>query len=54
LDHPAEAALPAMKLVLSRLDDAVILAGIQKVRLGLSRDGHVTTSMSFWGSVSTE
>jgi NitT/TauT family transport system substrate-binding protein len=42
LDHPAEAALPAMKPVLSGLDDAVILAGIQKVRLGIPRDGRVT------------
>ena len=42
LDHPAEEALPAMKPVLSRLDDAVILAGIQKVRLGIPRDGRVT------------
>ena len=42
LDHPAEAALPAMKPVLGRLDDAVILAGIQKVRLGIPRDGRVT------------
>jgi NitT/TauT family transport system substrate-binding protein len=42
LDHPAEGALPAMKPVLSGLDDAVILAGIQKVRLGIPRDGRVT------------
>jgi ABC-type nitrate/sulfonate/bicarbonate transport system substrate-binding protein len=42
LDHPAEAALPAMKPVLGRIDDAVILAGIQKVRLGIPRDGRVT------------
>jgi ABC-type nitrate/sulfonate/bicarbonate transport system substrate-binding protein len=42
LEHPAEAALPAMKPVLSRIDDAVILAGIQKVRLGIPRDGRVT------------
>lgn len=42
LDHPAEEALPAMKTVLGRLDDAVILAGIQKVRLGIPRDGRIT------------
>ena len=42
LDHPAEEAVPAMKAVLSRLDDAVILAGIQKVRLGIPRDGRIT------------
>ncbi|MGH6689868.1 MAG: ABC transporter substrate-binding protein [Gammaproteobacteria bacterium] len=42
LDHPAEQALPAMKPALSRLDDAVILEGIQKVRLGIPRDGRIT------------
>ena len=42
LDHSAEEALPAMKPVLSRLDDAVILAGIEKVRLGIPRDGRIT------------
>jgi NitT/TauT family transport system substrate-binding protein len=42
LDHPAEQAVPAMKPVLSGLDDAIILAGIQKVRLGIPRDGRVT------------
>jgi NitT/TauT family transport system substrate-binding protein len=42
LDHPAEEALPGMKPVLSGLDDAVILAGIQKVRLGIPRDGRIT------------
>jgi ABC-type nitrate/sulfonate/bicarbonate transport system substrate-binding protein len=42
LDHPAEQALPAMKPVLSGLDDSVILAGIQKVRLGIPRDGRIT------------
>jgi len=31
-----------MKPVLGRLDDAVILAGIQKVRLGIPRDGRIT------------
>jgi ABC-type nitrate/sulfonate/bicarbonate transport system substrate-binding protein len=42
LDHPAEQALPVMRPVLSRLDDAVILAGLQKTRLGIPRDGRVT------------
>lgn len=42
LDHPVEQALPAMKPALSRLDDAVILEGMQKVRLGLARDGRIT------------
>jgi ABC-type nitrate/sulfonate/bicarbonate transport system substrate-binding protein len=42
LDHPADAALPAMKPVLGRIDDAVIVSGIQKVRLGIPRDGRVT------------
>jgi ABC-type nitrate/sulfonate/bicarbonate transport system substrate-binding protein len=42
LDHPAERGLPSMKPVLSGLDDAVILAGLQKVRLGIPRDGRIT------------
>ena len=42
LDHPAEEALPAMRPVLGRVDDAVILSGIQKVRLGIPRDGRIT------------
>jgi ABC-type nitrate/sulfonate/bicarbonate transport system substrate-binding protein len=42
LDHPAEQAVPVMKPVLNRLDDAVILAGLQKTRLGIPRDGRVT------------
>ena len=42
LDHPVEQALPFMKPVLSGLDDSIILAGIQKVRLGIPRDGRVT------------
>jgi NitT/TauT family transport system substrate-binding protein len=42
LEHPVEQALPFMKPVLERLDDAVILAGLQKVRLGIPRDGRVT------------
>lgn len=42
LDHSAEEALPAMKHVFNRMDDGVILAGIQKVRLGIPRDGRIT------------
>lgn len=42
LDHSAEEALPVMKPVLSGLDDAVIVAGLQKVRLGIPRDGRIT------------
>ncbi len=42
LDHPAEDALPAMRPVLGRVDDSVILSGIQKVRLGIPRNGRIT------------
>jgi hypothetical protein len=42
LDHPAEQAVPFMKPSLGRLDEAVILAGLQKTRLGIPRDGRVT------------
>ena len=42
LDHPAEQALPVMRPILSRLDDAVILAGLEKTRLGIPRDGRIT------------
>jgi NitT/TauT family transport system substrate-binding protein len=42
LEHPAEQALPFMKPVLERLDDAVILAGLEKTRLGIPRDGRIT------------
>jgi sulfonate transport system substrate-binding protein len=42
LDHPAEQALPYMKPALGRHDDAVILLGLQKTRLGIPRDGRVT------------
>ena len=42
LDHSAEEALPAIKHVFNRMDDGVILAGIQKVRLGIPRDGRIT------------
>ena len=31
-----------MRPVLGRVDDAVILSGIQKVRLGIPRDGRIT------------
>jgi len=42
LDHPAEQAVPSMKPALARLDDALILAGLQKTRLGIPRDGRIT------------
>jgi sulfonate transport system substrate-binding protein len=42
LDHPVEQALPFMKPVLDRLDDVVILAGLQKTKLGIPRDGRIT------------
>jgi NitT/TauT family transport system substrate-binding protein len=42
LDHPAEQAVPFMKPSPGRLDEAVILAGLQKTRLGIPRDGRVT------------
>lgn len=42
LDHPAEQAVPFMKPALARLDDSLILAGLQKTRLGIPRDGRVT------------
>lgn len=42
LDHPAPEAVPLIKPFLGRLNEAVILAGIQKVRLGIPRDGRVT------------
>jgi len=42
LDHSAAEALPSMKPVFNRMDDGVILAGIQKVRLGIPRDGRIT------------
>jgi NitT/TauT family transport system substrate-binding protein len=44
LDHPAEQAVPFMKPVLGRLDESVILAGLQKTRLGIPRDGRITES----------
>jgi len=42
LDHPAEQAVPIMKPVLGRLDETIILVGLQKTRLGIPRDGRVT------------
>jgi sulfonate transport system substrate-binding protein len=42
LDHPVEQGLPYMKAALGRHDDAVILLGLQKTRLGIPRDGRVT------------
>ena len=42
LDHTAEEAVPFVKPALARLDDAVILAGLKKTRLGLPRDGRIT------------
>jgi NitT/TauT family transport system substrate-binding protein len=42
LDHPAEQATSFMKPVLGRHDDATILMGLQKTRLGIPRDGRVT------------
>jgi ABC-type nitrate/sulfonate/bicarbonate transport system substrate-binding protein len=42
LDHPAEEAVPLVRPALARLDDAVILAGLKKTRLGLPRDGRIT------------
>jgi ABC-type nitrate/sulfonate/bicarbonate transport system substrate-binding protein len=42
LDHAAEQAMPIVKPALARLDDAVILAGLKKTRLGIPRDGRIT------------
>ncbi len=42
LDHPVEQALPFMKPALGRLEDGLILAGLQKTRLGIPRDGRIT------------
>jgi len=42
LDHPAEQAVRFMKPALGRHDDTVILAGLQKTRLGIPRDGRIT------------
>ncbi len=42
LDHPAEQGVVHMKPFLGRLDDKIIQAGLQKVLLGIPRDGRVT------------
>ena len=42
LEHPVEVGLPFMKSALGRHDDAAILLGLQKTRLGIPRDGRVT------------
>ena len=54
LDHPAEQALRFMKPVLSGLDDPIILAGVQKVRLGIPRDGRITDESLEKGSGYTD
>jgi NitT/TauT family transport system substrate-binding protein len=42
LDHPAEQAVPAMRPFLGRLDDAILLDGLKKTKLGIPRDGRIT------------
>jgi NitT/TauT family transport system substrate-binding protein len=42
LDHPSEQAVSVMKPVLNRVENSVILAGLQKTRLGIPRDGRIT------------
>lgn len=42
LDHPSEDAVAVMRPVLNRVDDSLILAGLQKTRLGIPRDGRIT------------
>jgi sulfonate transport system substrate-binding protein len=42
LDHPAEDGVASMKPFLGRLDDAVILAGLRKTRLGIPRDPRIS------------
>ena len=42
LDHPVEQALPFIKPALGRLEDGLILTGLQKTRLGIPRDGRIT------------
>jgi NitT/TauT family transport system substrate-binding protein len=42
LDNPAERAVASMRPALGRLDDSLILIGLQKTRLGIPRDGRVT------------
>jgi sulfonate transport system substrate-binding protein len=42
LDQPAEAGVPSMKPFLGRLDDKVILEGLQKTRLGIPRTPRIS------------
>lgn len=42
LDNPAEAGVASMKQFLGRLDDKVILDGLQKTRLGIPRTPRIT------------
>src|SRR5262245_6509265 len=42
LDHPAEQAVPFIKPALGQLDATLILAGLQKTRLGIPRDGRIS------------
>lgn len=42
LDQPAEAGVASMKPFLGRLDDKVILEGLQKTRLGIPRTPHIS------------
>jgi len=42
LDHPAEEAVASMKVFLGRLDDKVILEGLQKTRLGIPRTPRIS------------
>lgn len=45
-EHPAEEAVASMKPFLGRLDEAIILSGLKKVRLGIPRDGRITERAS--------
>ena len=42
LDNPAEAGVASMKPFLGRLEDAVLLEGLKKTRLGIPRDGRIS------------
>ena len=42
LDHPSEEAVAMMRPVLSRIEPSLILAGLQKTRLSIPRDGRIT------------
>jgi ABC-type nitrate/sulfonate/bicarbonate transport system substrate-binding protein len=42
LDHPAEEAVASMKVFLGRLDDKVILEGLQNTRLGIPRTPRIS------------